>query len=52
LAQYENYIAQQLPTIWQPNADYSLTEIHNNLRGLVPQNPFANLLPENWYFVK
>ena len=52
LAQYENYVAQQVPWIWQPNADYELTEIHNNLRGVTPQNPFANLLPENWYFVK
>jgi peptide/nickel transport system substrate-binding protein len=52
LAQYENYIATQLPWIWQPNADYLLTEIRNNLRGVVPQNPFGDLLPENWYFVR
>jgi len=52
LNQYENYIAQQVPWIWQPNADYELTEIAKNLRGVTPQNPFANILPEDWYFVK
>jgi len=52
LAQYENYVAEQIPWIWEPNADYELTEIHSKLRGVTPQNPFANLLPENWYFVK
>jgi peptide/nickel transport system substrate-binding protein len=49
---YQNYIAKQLPMIWQPNADYLLTEAANNLRGLAPQNPFANLFPEYWYYVK
>ncbi len=24
----------------------------NNLRGVAPQNPFANLFPEYWYYVK
>lgn len=52
LDQYENYIAKQLPSLWEPNADYELAEVANNLRGVVPQNPFANLFPEYWYFVK
>lgn len=53
LNSYENYAAQQLPgVIWEPNLDYSLTEVANNLRGVAPQNPFANLLPEYWYYVK
>jgi peptide/nickel transport system substrate-binding protein len=49
---YQNYIAQQLPVIWQPNADYELAEVANTLRGIAPQNPFANLFPEYWYYVK
>jgi peptide/nickel transport system substrate-binding protein len=49
---YQNYIAQQLPMIWQPNADYELSEVANNLRGVAPQNPFNNLFPEYWYYVK
>ena len=49
---YQNYIATQVPYIWEPNADYQLTEVANNLRGVAPQNPFANLFPEYWYYVK
>ena len=49
---YQNYIAERLPNIWQPNADYELSEVANNLRGVAPQNPFANLFPEYWYYVK
>ena len=49
---YENYLAKQLPSIWEPNADYELTEIANNLQGVAPQNPFGNLFPEYWYYVK
>ncbi len=52
LDQYQNYLAQQLPSLWQPNADYELTEVADNLRGVAPQNPFAVLLPEYFYFVK
>ena len=49
---YQNYLSQQLPNIWQPNADYELTEVRNTIRGIAPQNPFANLFPEYWYYVK
>jgi peptide/nickel transport system substrate-binding protein len=52
LDSYEDYLAKQLPSIWEPNADYELTEIANNLRGVAPQNPFGNLFPEYWYYVK
>ena len=27
---YENYLAEQLPVIWQPNPAYELTEIGKN----------------------
>ena len=37
---------------WQPNADYQLTEIVNNLKGVTPQSPTLNITPENWFFVK
>jgi peptide/nickel transport system substrate-binding protein len=49
---YENYLAQQLPVMFQPNGVYSLTEIVNNLKGVTPQNPTLGFNPENWYFVK
>ena len=52
LDSYENYLAKQVPSIWEPNADYELTEVRNTIRGIAPQNPFANLFPEYWYYVK
>jgi peptide/nickel transport system substrate-binding protein len=52
LDSYQNYIAQQVPSIWEPNADYQIVEVAKNLRGLAPQNPFSNLFPEYWYYVK
>ncbi len=52
LDNYQNYVAQQLPMIWQPNADYELSEVANKIRGVGVQNPFANLFPEYWYYVK
>ena len=44
--------AKELPAIWEPNADYELSEVRNTLRGVAPQNPFANMFPEYWYYVK
>jgi peptide/nickel transport system substrate-binding protein len=52
LTAYENYLAKELPVVWQPNPAYELTEIANNLRGVTPQNPYGFLSPEDWYFVK
>ena len=49
---YQNYIAKELPAIWEPNSDYLLSEVRNTIRGVAPQNPFANLFPEYWYYVK
>jgi peptide/nickel transport system substrate-binding protein len=49
---WQNYLASQLPVIWQPDADYQVTEIASGLRGVTPQSPTLNLTPEDWYFVK
>jgi peptide/nickel transport system substrate-binding protein len=38
--------------MWQPNADYQLTEVVNTLRGVTPQSPTLTINPEAWYFVK
>jgi hypothetical protein len=50
--QWQNYLAPLLPQMWQPLADYQLTEVASNLRGVTPQMPTLDILPENWYFVK
>jgi peptide/nickel transport system substrate-binding protein len=52
LYSWQDYLAQQLPVIWQPNGVYQLTEVVNNLRGVIPQSTTLNINPENWYFVK
>jgi ABC-type transport system substrate-binding protein len=50
--QWQDYLAPLLPQMWQPLADYQLTEVSSNLRGVTPQMPTIDILPENWYFVK
>ena len=49
---WQDYLAQQLPVIWQPNGVYQLTEVVNTLRGVIPQSTTLAINPENWYFVK
>ena len=49
---WQNYLSAELPMQWQPNADYQLTEIVSNLKGVTPQSPTLNITPENWSFVK
>jgi len=49
---WQDYLATQVPMIWQPNADYQLNEITNNLHGVLPLSPTLSINPENWYFVK
>ncbi len=52
LYNWQDYLAKQLPVQWQPNGPYQITEVSNNLRGVLPQNPTLLINPENWYFVK
>ena len=49
---WQDYLAPQLPMEWQPQADYQLNEIANNLKGVTPLSPTLSITPENWYFVK
>jgi peptide/nickel transport system substrate-binding protein len=49
---YTKYGSETLPAIWQPNYDYQVTEIANNLKGVTPENPYLNITPEDWYYVK
>ena len=50
LTQYENYLAEQLPVVYQPNPSSSLTEIAKGLTGVTPQSPSWAITPENWRF--
>lgn len=51
LYKYEDFVAKQLPYIWTPQPDYSLTEVNNKLHGFT-YNTFLNILPAKWYFTK
>jgi peptide/nickel transport system substrate-binding protein len=52
LYSWQDYLAKQLPLMWQPNAAYQITEVSNDLKGVLPQNPTLIIQPENWYYVK
>jgi peptide/nickel transport system substrate-binding protein len=47
LATYENYLATQLPVVWQPDPDFQISEIKSGLKG-VTQSSLLNYTPENW----
>jgi len=51
LYEYQDYIAEQVPSIFTPNFPIRLFEVANNLRGFEPVNPFGMISPENWYYV-
>jgi peptide/nickel transport system substrate-binding protein len=50
LTTYENYLARQLPVVFEPNLASLLTEIQNGLKGVTPQSPLIAINPENWRF--
>ncbi len=50
LFDYENYLAEQLPVIWQPNDSVAVYEVSNDLGGVAPLNSLGTLTPEYWYF--
>jgi peptide/nickel transport system substrate-binding protein len=47
---YEDYLAEQLPVLYQPLPASSLTEVRSHLSGVLPQNVFGAITPENWSF--
>ena len=48
LAAYQRYLARQLPVGFAPAPATSLTEVRQGLSGVVPQNPYTQLTPEDW----
>jgi peptide/nickel transport system substrate-binding protein len=47
---YEDFLAKDIPVIWNPVADYQLSMVKNTLQGWGPQDPLLQIYPENWYF--
>ncbi|HZZ49994.1 MAG TPA: ABC transporter substrate-binding protein [Pseudonocardia sp.] len=52
MREYMRYGSETLPGIWQPNFDYAVVALANNLKGVLPLNPFLTINPEDWYYVK
>ncbi len=50
LYRYENFVSQQLPALWVPMPYRQVSVIRDTLHGALPQDPYLNLNPENWYF--
>ena len=46
--QYEDSLAKQLPVVWLPTTFLQLSMINSHLQGTGPQDPLANIYPENW----
>ena len=47
---YEDFMAKNVPVIYQPNYTYSLTEIANGLKGYTANNPYGSIKPEDWHY--
>ena len=50
LTAYENYLAEQLPVIYQPNVGNPMYEVQKNLQGFAPASPLQGITPESWRF--
>jgi peptide/nickel transport system substrate-binding protein len=52
LYNYENYLAKQIPDIWQPETALEFNEVGKNICGFTPQNPLFSWEAEYWHFCK
>jgi peptide/nickel transport system substrate-binding protein len=46
---YEDYLAQQLPTLWLPWQVDQVSVISNKLHGALPQDPYQQMYPQFWW---
>lgn len=49
LTNYENWLAKELPVVWQPDP-VTIVEIHKGLAGVLPLNPLGIVTPAYWYW--
>jgi peptide/nickel transport system substrate-binding protein len=52
LFKYQDYLAEQLPVAWIPHAPLQLTMYKSNLQGLVPQNLYDIIEPQDYRLTK
>ncbi len=50
LIRYQNFLARQLPAVWLPEVPLQLTMYKSNLKGLVPQDVYDIIYPQEYYF--
>jgi peptide/nickel transport system substrate-binding protein len=52
LYEYQDYLAEQVPTVWAPGFPLRVFAVAENLHGVEPVNPYGMLMPENWYYAE
>ena len=52
LAACQNYLAKQLPVVWQPNAATRHRDPEGPARASCRRTRCSTINPENWYFTK
>lgn len=45
---YQDYLARNLPVLWEPSPDTQVSAISPKLKGVGIQNPTLAITPENW----
>ena len=48
----ENYLSQQVASLWWPLQDWEVVAVKKSLSGWQNLNPYANSMPQTWYFTK
>jgi peptide/nickel transport system substrate-binding protein len=48
--EYQDYLAEQVPTVWTPGFPLRVFAVDDNLHGFEPVNLYGMINPENWYY--
>ncbi len=48
----ENYLSKNVASLWWPLEDYEVAAVKKTLSGWQHLNPYANFVPQAWYFTK
>lgn len=48
VAEYNKYLAEDLPVLWMPNPVYQISAFKSDLKGVTPQDPMNLMYPEDW----
>lgn len=49
IKRYEDYLARQLPVLWDPSPDTQVSAISPKLKGVGVQSPTLAITPETWF---